>query len=146
MMSHEDSRCALSEGFAHFYAADTWNNHYETDCKYEYYKDELRNGDNTPAIDCELSDSNFPTNALGSVCGSWLQANHGTELDWLRTFWDMHTRANGPSFTSIVRWIDSAEPWQAHQCSSKLDDEAGDLGGQLGAAWDVYGSYNGVVQ
>jgi hypothetical protein len=144
MRSEEYSGAAAGEGFAHFYAADVWNDHDETDCWFEYYKEV--NGDFHPLVNCETRNGDFTIRRLETDCGG--TNNHGTELDWLRTFWDVHTRgaAPDPSFTSIVSWLDTADAWSETTAYDELDEEADDLGdeNELNTNWDWAKNLNGV--
>lgn len=147
MTSKEYSRCALSEGFSHFYAADVFNSHHETGCSFEYYKDEF-GGDPTPKVNCEVANGNFDIHYMEQNCGgSSTWDGRGTELDWLRQFWDVHTNASSPpSFTAIVNWIDDAEDWGDETAYDELDTEANTVGGTLDSNWDVMkgGTGNGI--
>lgn len=135
MRSNEYSGVALSEGFAHFYAADIWNDHDYDDCWFEYYK--RVGGDDTPGVDCEsATTASFPYHYRRTECD--MQSSAGVELDWLRTFWDLHTNgASAPSFTYIVDdFLDGATAWTKQNAYTKLDERADALGGTLDDTWD----------
>lgn len=152
MRSREATSCAVNEGFAHFYAADVFNDHDETDCGFEYYKPV--NGDPTPPFDCETGDSfpagstcatvDFPTAILETCCP--VSAGRGTEGDWLRQFWDVHTNggSSAPTFTEVINWIAGADAWTGTTAYQELDEEANQVGGQINANWDFAKSVNGV--
>jgi hypothetical protein len=89
MTSYEYMSCAMMEGWARFAEADVWND----------------DGDNAQAFiyqSCGGS-SIIDVEAAGEGAGcvlqymetTWTDADdwpgHGTELDWMRTFWDYHT-------------------------------------------------------
>lgn len=88
---------AIMEGFAHFLSADAYNDHGETTGRFTYYKDYLGYPrdialEGEPAFDAvEPHRSNRYAERVCSV----VAANTGTELDWLRFFWDLHTVGGG---------------------------------------------------
>ena len=136
MRSNEDSRTAAAEGFAHFYAADTWNDDSETDCWFEYYK--TVSGDSSPGVDCEFaSTTDFNIGYRRNVCD--LQSGAGTELDWLRTFWDVHTNGSTPPSLDYIlsSFIGGATPWDDDEAFTNLDSRANQLNGSLNTNWDV---------
>lgn len=103
MRSREHDASAFLEGFAHFYAADVWNDDDETDCSFRYYKDvegALR------TVDCEFNNTRFEEYYHETQCVGG--TGYGVELDWLRAFWDIHTNGSAPdpSFADILDWID----------------------------------------
>jgi len=153
MLSQEVSKCAVAEGFAHFYAADVFNNHNEASCKLEYW--DSVGGDGTPAVDCAWGHDNFaaaymesgwrgsPYNGYGCYASNF--PGTAVELDYFRTFWDMHTSAGSIGFTTIFEWIAAADNWGNEYAYNELDEEADQIGGSLDAAWDKAKSWNGIV-
>lgn len=102
MNSREYQSSAIYEGFAHFYAAHTWNNA-TSDCKFQYYKGRLNwDGDGSTSVDerdwnllldCEDGLPTFGVDGAGYLedyCGT-SPLNRGVEYDWLRMFWDLRT-------------------------------------------------------
>lgn len=154
MGSKETSHCAMTEGFAHFYAADVWNRHDQrSECVFRYYKQEF--GGVFPTINCEggsnSTGGSFPNGFLTSQCSSPF-GGYGTELDWMRQFWDVHTdssnNSQNPTFTAIVDWIAIAwvvDPvgWQATPVPM-LDDAAEIVGGTLESQWFARKSLNDI--
>jgi hypothetical protein len=70
---------------------------------------------------------------------------YGTELDWMRALWDLHTDSTlAPSFTEIVQWLDSSPVWGNLDAYELIDLEAERLGGQLDLHWDVAKTRNGI--
>jgi hypothetical protein len=143
MRSEEWAGAAASEGWAHFYAADVWNDHGEDNCGFEYYKEV--GGDDDPTVDCESANGDFPRERLDADCGGTSQ--HGVELDWLRQFWDVHTNSstvNSPHFTTMSSWLETAGSWSRSDVYTVLDAEANDVGGDLNTYWDSVKDFNGV--
>ena len=149
MGSREAAACAVQEGFAHFYSADVWNNHDEQDCRYKYFVDEFGN-DDTPLINCEGGEGVFPAPFMETECGvPW--DGRAVELDWFRLFWDLHTSENAaqptkPTFTAILRWLDSAQAWGAENAFNCLDAAINNhgIGENLRVRWNSLKVENGV--
>jgi hypothetical protein len=148
MLSKELSRCAVAEGFAHFYAAAVFNSHTDDspyECWLHYYK--TVDGDPTPIVNCELDwpDGPFDERSMENNCSTpW--AGMGTELDWFRTFWDV--LSDPPTaFTveDITDWLDSAEYWHDYFAYDRLDAAANAIGGDLDAKWDAAKTRNGIA-
>lgn len=145
MRSMEYSGAAAGEGFGHFYAADVFNDHDETDCWFEYYKEV--DGDSSPAVNCETSNTDFDLAYLENVCGA--AAGSGVELDWLRTYWDVHTdnAAPDPTFTAMTSWLAGAAAeanWDRDTAYQELDEEANELDDELESNWNNAKTLNGV--
>jgi hypothetical protein len=145
MRSEEYSSAAAGEGFAHFYAADVFNNHNEQDCSFEYYSPV--GGDTTPVVNCETSNTNFPLRRHEVNCGG--TAGNGVELDWFRTFWDVHTDAISPSvdatFSQIMNWIGSIDPadYSTTTAYDELDETADGEPDVINDHWDSAAPGNG---
>lgn len=144
MGSEEFQSCSFSEGFAHFYAADVWNSHYQQDCVFQYYKHA-----SLPAVDCEASPSDrsnpvdFPL-AMLETCGGDIN-DHGVEVDWLRTFWDVHTNGTSPpTFNDMMNWMHNAFVINLSPPFDELDYEANITGGTLNQNWDGAANGNGI--
>jgi hypothetical protein len=149
MISKERSRCAVAEGFAHFYSAAVFNWHGigHFDCSYHYYKS--IGGDDTPIVDCDEANGPFDVQYMESNCASpW--SGMGTELDWMRTFWDMLSAnpaiPGDPTLEvdDILAWFDSAEYWHNYDAYKNLDAAADLIGGDLDAHWDWFAAVNGI--
>jgi hypothetical protein len=101
MSSKEYNVGAFNEGFCHFYAADVWNDHDETDGFYKYYKTVW--GEANPVIDVETGSKYMETTCSTPFSG------YGNEMDWMRFFWDLHTDGSSkPTFTDIMNIIAAA--------------------------------------
>ncbi|MCC6618270.1 MAG: hypothetical protein IT341_04425 [Chloroflexi bacterium] len=143
MGSEEYQSCAFSEGFAHFYSADVWNSHHQSNCVFQYYKA------SKPAVDCEasLSDLSSPASfplALLETCGGNIN-DHGVEVDWLRTFWDVHTDGSSPpTFNDMMDWMQDAFWIYLTPPFDELDGEANAVGGTLNQNWDYSADRNGI--
>ena len=147
MISKERSRCAVAEGFAHFYAAAVFNSHTDDspyECWFHYYKEV--GGDSTPTVNCELDwpDGPFDEAYMENNCAvPWV--GMGTELDWMRTFWDVLSDQPIPhTMEDIVQWIDSADFWHNYFAFNELDAAADLIGGEFDAKWDLAKGRNGV--
>lgn len=138
MTSKENSACAIGEGYAHFYSADIWNNHYEDDCSFEYW------GSGTPAIDCENGMLDYPQAYMENECAP-TYGGRGVELDWLRQLWDVHTEGSEPSMNQMLGWMSSAAVWNATNGYSRLNTAADAVGGAINTNWDNRKAQNGVM-
>lgn len=97
LTSLERTSAAIMEGFAHFLASDAYNDHNDSTGRFTYYKDALGFPrdialEGEPAFNmAEPWKSNrFAQRVCAPAAG-----NKGTELDWLRFFWDLHTVGGG---------------------------------------------------
>jgi hypothetical protein len=154
MRSAEYQGGALYEGFAHFYAADVWNNHGQTDCWFKYYQ--AIEEDDDPYFNCEVASTNFPVGysedvPCDCIAEPPLPPNAmacAVELDWLRTLWDVHTNYGSgvdPSFTYILTtWLGGADAWDRNNVYDMLDARASALSGNLDNAWDAAKGANAV--
>ncbi|MGD8860807.1 MAG: hypothetical protein PVI30_12425 [Myxococcales bacterium] len=145
MRSQEYSAKAFYEGFANFYAADVWNDDDENDCTLAYWKDV---SGSKRRVDCRdgAGDPLFPKAYLDTQCGGG--AGLGTELDWMRVFWNVHTTGSRPSFDSMVNWIgdaiieaDAGGDWGDATAYDVLDAAAS---GDIGDNWDVAAPAHGI--
>lgn len=132
LQSVEDTSSAQVEGFAQFYAAKTWNRQNENDCTFVYYKEFLNPAGCPAGADCVPFPSNpadaaytwqhgvmqsilppFPHDCRDSTEFRWRNtvckgyADFGTELDWLRFYWNLNTvssnRSTMPDLFQIYR-------------------------------------------
>lgn len=164
LFSQEWNGAAFSEGFAHFLSTLAFNNHAETNGFFRYYKYVAAYTTLQSAewiVDVENS---------GTPAGGWANASckvnnvltpgTGTEVDWLRHYWDFRTNAatspevkptHGQLFQTLVFthfWLD----WGGTDVFDKLTTGLGlfDIG--LTAAqqaamvdrWESFGAFNGV--
>ena len=110
---------AEKEGFADFFAADTWNSHSETDC-WIYW---IGGGDN-------CANSNHGGTELawvdGETCRSPDDPESGAAIDWLRAFWSVHVvRDPHPTFTYMVDdWLAGAGSWEDNTAYLEIDGRA----------------------
>lgn len=156
----------MTEGFAQFYSADVWNRHTQEDCTFRYYKWEYDisplfspavqtacAGIN-PVIDCEgfgadpcHADAFLENKHMYWNCGVPL-VGRGSEVDWMRTFWDIHTASHltssPPSFNTIANWLRDSTPWSDTNVYQKLDQQANIVGGTLDTQWDYFSSFNRI--
>jgi hypothetical protein len=120
--SLEFERGAFTEGVAHYFSTLAFNYHTQTDGSFKYYKDtSLYTFD---SVDVEGGPSGGLTNYYANGCGcptdcNWDEAGDvglvyadeiGTELDWLRAYWDFRTNAGTqPSHWDIFAHLDAAD-------------------------------------
>ena len=112
--SKEKQSGALNEGWAHFFAASTWNNMSESDCKFKYYKNDIdHDADGTPidkpTIDCEYPDfqGSYPIihrQWLNNYC-SHDDETYANEWDWLMTFWDLVSEYSYVDYMDVVNML-----------------------------------------
>ncbi len=151
MTSQEYQGAALAEGFAHFYAADVFNSHGATNCKFKYYKTitsakpgvgEITN----PTIDCEVGDTHWPTAYQESRPCEDPFDGLGVELDWLRMWWDFHTDSGTkPTFTQIADLCAAADDWGPETAFDVFDAAVSTfMSGAFEGRWDGDVSLNGV--
>jgi len=123
MNSKEYQSSAASEGWAHYYAAITFNDDTDSStCKFKYYKSvdwdlDHDGGVSAPVVNCQgapvtgIADTGG--DYLGNMCYGTL-SDRGTEYDWLRFWWDLHT-VEGVSFAKTLCIVDDADwdTWNA---------------------------------
>ena len=131
MSSKEHSQCAIGEGWAHFVAARVWNSQSELNCNFRYWS-------GVEEVPCDHGNSSWPLGYMRSECiGD--HSGKGNELDWMRQFWDVHTRgANAPSLNDMVDWVNTAAAWGTSDGFNKLNQAANTVGGRLDTNWDNY--------
>ncbi len=129
--SEEVNGCAASEGIAHFWAVYAFNDQSGGDCKFDWYGDwvDWNNSlsDQTwewieDRINCQGLPS-YSTEMLalgvdgedyhGDICGG--AGGLGTELDWMRMFWDL-VNLEGIPVADVYEIWDGADPegWAAN--------------------------------
>ncbi len=99
LTSLEYTSDGIMEGFAHFLSSDVYNDHNSKHGRFTYYKDDLGfprdislEGETTFNETEPYKSNRFAEH----VCNPVIQ-NAGTELDWLRFFWDLHTDSSNPA-------------------------------------------------
>ncbi|MCI0398870.1 MAG: GEVED domain-containing protein, partial [Chloroflexi bacterium] len=139
MNGTEYASCAAMEGWAHFVAADIWNNHSGSDnpgAIFVYW--------NGTVYDVELQNKKcYDTWTYNSTCDGY-----GVEGDWMRFWWDFHTN-DLPS--------DPGSPPNHGQLFDIIDDLVWDTGnfevsnafmdmltGDMATRWDAYACWNGI--
>ncbi len=88
----------------------------------------------------------FPLGFMEEICPTPF-ANRGAEVDWMRTFWDMHTNGTSPpSFTTMMNWIHDAyvTDYSWDNAFTELDYEANQLSGQINTSWDNAHPQHGI--
>ncbi len=98
----EHVSAAANEGFAHFFAADVYNDHTEADGKFNYYKISDAFGfERDVALDDQESIREDICGG-GGAAGSLGNAT-GVEEDWLRLYWNIHSWINrDDGFRSLI--------------------------------------------
>ena len=102
-------------------AAVAWNRGDQTDCHFHYYKNVDYNCNRTRDgrlwLNCE---GGYTNDYLHSCCGAngSRTSDRGTEGDWLKFWWDLHTNY-GYSFGKITNIWDYAQPhsWDPNSAS-----------------------------
>lgn len=126
LTSLEYTSDAIMEGFAHFLSSDAYNDHNSTNGRFTYYKDDLGFPrdialEGEPTFDALEP---FRSNRFAERVCDPVAENAGTELDWLRFFWDLHTENGNPD--------------GMHQSILKLRVDAA----FLGTEWDAENGYD----
>lgn len=151
---------AFVEGVAHFFSTLAYNDHDETDGAFHYYKD--IGAYDFDVVDVEHGPTGGDDNAYANVCGcpascsytdgtaGAVQANQlGTELDWLRAYWDFRTNA-GPGTKPTHRQIfdhlnDTYDASGSHYGLTDTHDRLeNELPAGLVSRWDEAMDYNGA--
>ena len=66
----------------------------------------------------------------------------GSEVDWMRVFWDVLTDQSTWYWPQVLDWVnDAGILWDPY---SALDSEANAVGGGINTAWDTGKALNGV--
>ena len=140
LTSREYTSAAIMEGFAHFVSADSYNNHNQTDGRFTYYKDDLGFPRDIPLegeTAFNMANPHLSNRYYERVCNG-TAANAGTELDWMRFFWDLHTvggGADGEHENLLQLRVDAAfqggPPWNSQNGYHLLEDNV--CGGAPGA-------------
>lgn len=166
LFSQEWNASAFFEGFPHFLSALAFNTHSETNGFFRYYK-------YVPAYTTlQSAEWIVDVENSGTPAGGFAHANckvngvltpgTGTEVDWLRHYWDFRTNAatspevkptHGQLFMTLVNtqfWT----PWVGHDVYDKLVAGLGlfDIGltatqqAALVDRWETLGAINGIDQ
>jgi hypothetical protein len=146
MWSIEHTSLAAKEGWAHFVAADVWNDHANGRCAFSYWREKGQGGYRVDALDCATGDAAFPVRFMRTQCNTnsaWF-GTKGVEVDWMRAFWDLHTAGVSPS--SMAMMVDMLDVSGVTNTNiiSKLDARADDLDTDLSLNWDSAKSINGL--
>ena len=145
MKSIEYASCAAMEGWAHFVAADVWNEGHSGQnpgAAFVYWDSSSTVYDVEIGGDQQYCYSQF-LSAWKALC-DWV----GTELDWMRHWWDFHTNnlPNDPGFRPAHSWmfdlVDDVS-WQTGmwKASEAFENE---LSGGMRTRWRNYGCWNGI--
>ncbi len=133
MVTKEHASGAANEGFAHYYAAVTFNKTNQTNCAFMYRYDQDFDLDGTvdfagiETMNCEGSPIWSMTSVgakdyLDEFCDGPLE-DRGTELDWLRFFWDLDTEHL--THVELMDFVDglNAHSWNAVGVSGTADPD-----------------------
>jgi hypothetical protein len=164
MNSKEFSSNAFVEGFAHFYAAQSFNAiSYGADCEYQRSSVDWdlsgSAANDVTTFSCAggfssgtltIDDSDY----LGDNClSTGYSDNRAAEYDFLRALWDMTTYNSASVDTIFDIWVAaSPDDWNmtgngtgSNYPSSRLSSGAYAVGGStLQASWDWVASVNGT--
>jgi hypothetical protein len=125
LTSLEYTSDGIMEGFAHFLSADAYNDHNSDAGRFTYYKNALGFPRDIPLEGASAFNMVHPhlSNRFAERVCDPVPQNAGTELDWLRFFWDLHTA--------------DASPDDQHQTLLKLRVDAA----FLGTTWSAQNGY-----
>lgn len=89
------------------------------------------------------------TGALDPNATQTVPADVGSEMDWLRFLWDLHTNGAGIGFTTLLRSFDRAQPqeWGAGVASNQVVPSLRAAALQEGIdprTWDALAELNGI--
>jgi hypothetical protein len=125
----------MLEGFAHFYAALSFNRADQGDCWFEAYR--AHDGETT--VDCEKANpppSGFVQQYARNNCNIGSATDRGVELDWLRAFWEVQTAgANPPTFEQVLDWLDMVD-YNADDLYDSVDGAAEVSDPSVRTNWD----------
>jgi hypothetical protein len=151
---------AFAEGVAHFLSTLAYNDHDETDGAFHYYKD--IGPYDFDVVDVEHGPTGGDDNVYANVCGcpascsytdsmaGAVQAHQlGTELDWLRAYWDFRTNASPgskPTHRQIFDHLsDTYDASASHYGLTDTHDRLeSDLPAGLVDRWDFVMDFNGA--
>jgi hypothetical protein len=131
LTSLELSSCAAMEGWAHFVAVRTFNDHEDGDepgAIFQYWSG------SGLTVDVEQGPQGGVDRYYETMCGGD-QANsagRGVELDWLRHWWDYHTDpapGQKPSLKQMLDEIANSVPWVQDDTYDRLVDGIADWSG-----------------
>ncbi len=130
LTSLEYTSDGIMEGFAHFLSADAYNDHNSDTGRFTYYKNALGFPRDIPlegASAFNMAHPHLSNRYAERVCDPVVQ-NAGTELDWLRFFWDLHTEDASPDdqhLTLLNLRVDAAfqgTAWSSQNGYALLED------------------------
>lgn len=142
--SMEWGSCALGEGFAHFFATDAFNSHGQSGAIFGYYK--YLDQQDPYIVNVENGPTGGVTAYMENMCVGTPFDGRGTELDWLRTFWDYHTNPGSqPGHTLIMDEMRRAHDDDGFGSSAAYQTMRTAAGADgLKARWDEMGQWNGI--
>lgn len=154
LRSREYQLGAYLEGFAHFLSALAYNDHTQTTGWFRYYKD-WSSWYDFDTVDLEATSSNPAGGAndwlhassgcqcLGGGCSS-----RGTEIDWLRFFWDYRTNANPGSKPTHRQIFDHAaltrQTYGEYSLTNVHDHLEATVQSSHATRWDNHADHNGA--
>lgn len=130
LTSLEYTSDGIMEGFAHFLSADAYNDHNSQTGRFTYYKSALGFPRDIPLEGTgafNVANPHLSNRFAERVCDPVPQ-NAGTELDWLRFFWDLHAEAPNPDSqheTILNLRVDAAfqgDSWDAQNGYELLEE------------------------
>lgn len=138
LKSLEYAGCAISEGWAHFYASMLWNDK-TSDGTFVYWP-----GGGVTTHSLESGDFD---NRVSQCVSKSATRRYGVEEDWMRLFWDVWTqKVNGsnPTHLQMLDWIDDSSYYTSCPDYGDLNNEANQKGGAVNANWDKVAVWNGA--
>ena len=151
---------AFVEGFAHFMSTLAYNDHDESNAAFHYYKSVAGLYD-YDIVDVEHGpdggDDNHYANGCGcpagcsyndSGAGAVVANELGTELDWLRAYWDFRTNgpeANRPTHRDIFDHLNATYDAEGGFGLTDTHDRlVANLPGEFASEWDSAMDFNGA--
>lgn len=147
--SKEYQSCSFYEGFARFFATDIFNSHNSQEAVFNYYTNEFGSGD--PEIDAYAVVADHSVNGpyplafmVNKPCPTpW--TNMSTEVDWMRTFWHMHSHPTPVSMNDMTSWMHDTDLWSSPYVTyDRCQASAATIGGNLYTRWQIASSNNGL--
>ncbi|MEZ4240399.1 MAG: hypothetical protein R3F59_30445, partial [Myxococcota bacterium] len=165
--SKEYQKAAAMEGFASFYAELAFNDDStNADCYYHHSGEDWNLNSSTLDDDhdpsCDLGPYDYPGatspideyDYLGDYClATGASDNRATQYDYMRFFWDLHTKSPSLTFDQIAEVWDGSDPQSWAKNGTPDNTTAGNPAYELVQAatalgydttWTTYDSLNGV--
>jgi hypothetical protein len=151
LRSLEYQKAAYIEGFAHYLSALAFNDHASQSASFQYYKIFIPTDYDNDVVNVEIGPTGGATNAWTNECGcpgcdsgvaNVDATDLGTELDWLRAFWDFRTDPPANTQPTHSDVFDIVATSVGHTSAFAELSEEVPVG--LVARWNAAASLNGI--